>query len=50
MLGIVGPITISALILLVSGIPLLEKKYVGRSDWEEYKRKTSVFVPWFSGK
>ncbi len=47
---IIGPLTITFLILFVSGIPLLEKKYVGREDWEEYKRKTSVFVPWFSGK
>lgn len=48
--AIVGPLTISGLILFVSGIPLLEKKYIGRTDWEEYKRKTSVFVPWISGK
>ncbi len=49
-LGIIGPLTISALILFVSGIPLLEKKYVGRSDWEEYKSKTSVFIPWLPKK
>jgi len=44
-LTIVGPLTISFLILFVSGIPLLEKKYQGRKDFEEYKRKTSVFFP-----
>ena len=42
---IIGPLTITILILFVSGIPLLEKKYAGRSDFEEYKRKTSVFIP-----
>ena len=42
---IVGPLTISFLILFVSGVPLLEKKYAGRPDWEEYKKKTSVFFP-----
>jgi steroid 5-alpha reductase family enzyme len=42
---IVGPITISFLILFVSGIPLLEKKYKGRSDFEDYKKRTSVFFP-----
>lgn len=42
---IIGPMTITALILFVSGVPLLEKKYAGRPDWEEYKRRTSVFFP-----
>lgn len=45
LVGIIGPITISFLILFVSGIPLLEKKYKGRSDFEEYKKKTSIFLP-----
>ena len=40
-----GPITITLLILFVSGVPLLEKKYAGRPDWEEYKNKTSIFFP-----
>jgi len=42
---IVGPLTITILILFVSGIPLLEKKYAGRKDFEEYKKKTSIFLP-----
>ncbi len=45
---VISPITITVLLRYVSGVPLLEKKYEGRPDWEEYKRKTSVFVPWFS--
>jgi len=40
-----GPLTITLLILFVSGVPLLEKKYAGRSDWEEYKNRTSIFFP-----
>jgi len=43
--GIIGPITISFLIVFVSGIPLLEKKYKGRPEFEEYKKRTSVFFP-----
>lgn len=43
--SIIGPIIITWLILFVSGIPLLEKKYAGRPDFEEYKRKTSIFLP-----
>ena len=42
---IVGPITISILIIFVSGIPLLEKKYKGRADFEDYKKRTSIFFP-----
>jgi len=44
---IVGPITITVLILFVSGVPLLEKQYAGRPDFEAYKQRTSIFVPWF---
>lgn len=46
-LGLAGPIVITCLLLFVSGVPLLEKKYAGRPDWEEYKKKTSMFFPWF---
>lgn len=42
---IIGPFTITTLIVYVSGIPLLEKKYIGRSDFEEYKQRTSMFIP-----
>jgi steroid 5-alpha reductase family enzyme len=42
---IIGPLTITVLILFVSGVPLLEKKYQGRTDFENYKRRTSIFIP-----
>lgn len=42
---IIGPLTITFLILKISGIPLLEEKYSGRSDFEEYKKRTSAFFP-----
>ncbi|MBX7242768.1 MAG: DUF1295 domain-containing protein [Bacteroidia bacterium] len=44
-IGLAGPLTITVLILFVSGVPMLEKKYEGRSDFEAYKRRTSVFIP-----
>jgi len=44
-IGIIGPLTISYLILKVSGIPLLEKKYEGRKDFENYKKRVSAFFP-----
>ncbi len=45
--SILSPLTITLLILFVSGVPLLEKRYAGRPDWQEYKSRTSVFIPWW---
>lgn len=42
---IFSPLLITLFLLFVSGVPLLEKKYEGRPDWEEYKKKTSKFIP-----
>ena len=42
---IVSPLTISFLLLYVSGIPLLEKKYDGNEKFQEYKKRTSALVP-----
>ena len=44
-LTIIGPLTITFLILKVSGIPMLEKPYEDRADFQEYKRRTSPFFP-----
>jgi len=44
-LTVVGPLTITILILKVSGIPMLEKPYEDRADFQEYKRRTSAFFP-----
>ncbi len=43
--GIISPLTITFLILKVSGIPMLEKKMAEHLEFEEYKRKTSMFIP-----
>lgn len=43
--GLIGPITITFLILYVSGIPPTEKRFEGRSGWSQYKAKTSVLIP-----
>lgn len=45
-LAIIGPITITTLILFVSGVPLLEKKYATNPAFRDYAKRTSVFVPW----
>jgi steroid 5-alpha reductase family enzyme len=47
LLTIISPIIITLLLRYVSGVPLLEKKYEGRVDWEEYRKKVPVFIPRF---
>jgi steroid 5-alpha reductase family enzyme len=48
---LIGPITITTLILKVSGVPLTEKRmdsrYAGNAEYEEYKKRTNTFFPWF---
>jgi steroid 5-alpha reductase family enzyme len=39
-----SPILITYLLVKVSGIPMLEAKWSG-DEWEDYKRKTSAFIP-----
>jgi len=46
-LSVIGPMTITFLILKVSGIPLLENKYKGNKEFEKYQKRVSVFIPWF---
>lgn len=45
--GIISPITITFLILYVSGIPLLENKMKEKPGFEDYARRTNKFIPWF---
>lgn len=47
---VIGPITITFLLLRVSGVPMLEKKYKGNLEYQEYQRNTSSFVPWIPAK
>ncbi len=44
-LTIVSPLTITFLILKISGVPMLERKLVEHPDFEAYKRRTSMFIP-----
>lgn len=50
LLGLVGPVTITTLILFVSGIPLLEKKYAKNAEYQKYAKKTNMFFPWSQKK
>lgn len=45
LVGFVGPLFITLLLLFVSGVPLLEKKYKNNEAFQAYAKKTSVFFP-----
>ena len=45
-IGLLGPLTITLLLRFVSGVPMLERKYRGRPDFEDYARRTNAFIPW----
>ena len=48
-IGIIGPLYIAALIIFVSGIPLLEKaadkRWGSQKEYQAYKSSTSVLIP-----
>jgi steroid 5-alpha reductase family enzyme len=46
-LGLVSPALLTFMLLRVSGVAMLEKKYEGRPDFAAYARRTSAFIPWF---
>lgn len=45
LISIIGPLTITILILKVSGIPMLEKSMAEHPDFAAYKERVSVFFP-----
>nr|WP_313894207.1 DUF1295 domain-containing protein [Psychrobacillus sp.] len=44
-IGIVSPIVITLLLLFVSVVPLLEKKYKNPPEFADYAMRTSIFIP-----
>lgn len=49
-LTIISPLLIGFLLLKVSGVPLLEKKYKDNPKYQEYAKRTSMFIPWIPKK
>lgn len=43
--GLIGPLLITYLLLYVSGVPMLEKRYKGNGAFKEYKKKTPTVFP-----
>ena len=48
--AIVSPLLITFMLLRVSGVRMLEKKYEGNPEFKAYARRTRAFVPWFPKK
>jgi steroid 5-alpha reductase family enzyme len=46
-ISIISPVVITYLLVFVSGIPLLEKRYQDNPAYAAYKKVTSPFFPWF---
>lgn len=47
---IIGPLTITYLLLFVSGVPMVEKQYEKNKAYQKYKQRTSKFIPCFRRK
>lgn len=44
-IAMISPVTITWLLVFVSGIPLVEQRHRGEPAWEEYRENTSAFLP-----
>jgi steroid 5-alpha reductase family enzyme len=42
-----GPLLLTFLLLKISGVPPAERLMKNMPDFDEYKSRTSVFIPWF---
>lgn len=47
---IISPLTITVLLLFVSGVPLLERSMQDNPDFQIYMKETNKFFPWFPKK
>jgi steroid 5-alpha reductase family enzyme len=48
--GIIGPVTITFLLLKVSGVPMLEDLMREQPEYRAYIEETNAFFPWFPRK
>ncbi len=49
-LSFFGPLLITFLLLFISGVPLAENLIRGFPGFDDYKSRTSMFIPWFPKK
>jgi len=48
--AVISPLAITLLLLYVSGVPLLERKYQDNEEIQAYAKVTNKFFPWFPKK
>jgi steroid 5-alpha reductase family enzyme len=48
-LSTLSPLTITWLLHKVSGVPMLERKYLGNPDYQAYIKKTPALFPKLKG-
>lgn len=46
-LMVFSPIILNYMIIKISGVKLLNKRFEGDDEYAEYKKRTSSFIPWF---
>lgn len=46
LIGLITPVLISFLIIKVSGIPMSERYLSKKNGFDEYAKKTNLFIPW----
>jgi len=46
-IALVSALLINLLLVKVSGVPFLDKRYAGNSAYQQYKKETNRFIPWF---
>ncbi len=47
LISIISPLTITLMLLYVSGIPAAEKQMAHIPEYEQYKKETPMLIPWF---
>ncbi|MEI5908482.1 DUF1295 domain-containing protein [Bacillus spongiae] len=47
---IIAPVALTFLLVKVTGVPPLERKYMQKPEFREYAKRTSMFIPWFPKK
>ncbi len=51
MIALISPLMIASLLIFITGLPPLEKyadvRWGKQKDYKEYKKKTSILIPWF---
>jgi steroid 5-alpha reductase family enzyme len=49
-IALVAPITITVLLVFFTGVPMLERVFKDNPEYQEYKKHTSMLIPWFVKK